>query len=297
MTNKYSELINNLKTLREKVILKNVGVSALAVLIAFNMLGSPKKTNATNEEKNSSSQELVIAHDKLVSYSLENHSISSNLMNDYNFDGLKKYDFSSINESKAIEEEPHELTLEEKREFLCGVFDVTDEELDKVFGGIFAEAQEDSIEDTVAVACTVFNRSISKVWVQSTANAFGINKDDVTIYDIFTAPSQFSVISDGRYKLFLGITEGDRYEAVLNYFYDTVTETDKAKEDVYNEESYHNFLSFRANGCEKPGRVKFSSRGNNYFSVLDEEDIIPLEERSYYQNMLEIEDDYGLTLK
>lgn len=157
------------------------------------------------------------------------------------------------NNLKEIEPVYVELTYEEKIERILSLYNLTEYELDVCCAITCAEAcgEGTNYEEAVNVINTAYNRIISKTWVAY----FGNN-----IYEQLTAPNQFIVYQNGRYKEYLGKTELPGYQAVIDFLSNTCSL--KA----------HNYLAFRSNQTKIDGSIMLVSGGNNYFSPLTDDD-------------------------
>ena len=74
------------------------------------------------------------------------------------------------------------------------------------------------------------------------------------------APNQFTVYQSGSYKRHINDTDSVGYQAIIDF--------------LYTEKIMHNYLSFRADYIKVSGSESFSPKGNNYFSVIKEENRI-----------------------
>ncbi len=148
-----------------------------------------------------------------------------------------------------------EPTYEEKIATILSTYNLTLEQLDICCAITIAEACDDgnNYAEATNVINTAYNRIISKTWV----TCFGDN-----IYDQLTAPNQFIVYQNGRYKKYLGRTDLPGYQAVIDFLSNT------------NDNKPHNYLAFRSNQTEVAGSIMLVEGGNNYFSKLNKEDAL-----------------------
>jgi len=151
-------------------------------------------------------------------------------------------------------------------------YDLTAEEFNVVAAVIMAEALGNSYEDAFNVATLVRNRRNSiryNTCPTITANfqALGVEFNGQSLYHIVRAPLQFEVIPNGRYLEFLGVTEGPKYQAVIDLFF-----------NVEIDGPVHNFLQFRSSCSAPGGRTQFTPGGNRFFDVLTQSDRMDIEE-------------------
>lgn len=151
------------------------------------------------------------------------------------------------------------LTEEEKKDYILERYNLTDYEFEVIVGIVLSEAQANSYDDAYAVINTIYNRTQSKRWVKYISNMYGDNKGTSLYYQAI-APNQFTVYKSGRYKKNMNNTKSKGYAAIIDF--------------LYTEDALHNYLSFRSNYIKIKGSVAFSSKGNNYFNELKEENRI-----------------------
>lgn len=150
-----------------------------------------------------------------------------------------------------------EPTDEEKIATILERENITREQLDVIIATVMGEAAPGSYLDAYAVINTFYNRKISKKWQNEVYKATGENKGD-NIYEQITLINQSEVYTSGRYKEFLGLSEGYAYEATIDF--------------LYSLDSMHDYLCFFASYGSREDREQFVDGGNLYYSVLEPED-------------------------
>lgn len=151
------------------------------------------------------------------------------------------------------------LTKEEKVEYILEKYNLTKKQFNVLTAIVLSEAQRNSYDDAYAVINTIYNRTQSKTWVKYISNMFGKNKG-YSLYYQAIAPNQFVVYQHGSYKKNLNKTDVSGYDAIIDF--------------LYTEDAIHNYLSFRSHNIKIKNSMAFSSKGNNYFNILKEENRI-----------------------
>ena len=164
-----------------------------------------------------------------------------------------KYSYISLDSYKTIS-----LTTEDKLNIILDKYNLTKEQFNVLKAIVLSEA-DNCYDDAYAVINTIYNRAHSKNWVRSVNNRFGSGKGSNLYYQAI-APGQFTVYSSGSYKKYLNNTSREGYKAIIDF--------------LYTEDIMHNYLSFRSHSIKIKGSVAFSTKGNNYFNVLKEENRI-----------------------
>jgi len=151
------------------------------------------------------------------------------------------------------------ITNQEKIDYILNKYNLTEYQFQVLCGVVLSEAEANSYEDAYAVINTVYNRTKSKSWVKYINNKYGKDKGYNMYYQVI-APNQFTVYQSGRYKKNMNNTKSVGYGAIIDF--------------LYTEEVMHNYLSFRSHSIKRKNSEAFSSRGNNYFNVLNDENRI-----------------------
>jgi len=151
------------------------------------------------------------------------------------------------------------ITKEDKIEYILDEYELTEYQFKVLCGIVLSEAEANSYEDAYAVINTIYNRTQSKSWVRSIGNRFGSDKGHNLYYQAI-APNQFVVYQSGSYKKNMNNTESVGYDAIIDF--------------LYTKDIMHNYLSFRSNYIKIKNSESFSSRGNNYFNILKDENRI-----------------------
>lgn len=154
-------------------------------------------------------------------------------------------------------EVPKVPTEEEKIATILERENITREQLDVIIATVMGEAAPGSYLDAYAVINTFYNRKLSNKWINE---VYRVTEEDVgnNIYEQITLINQSEVYTSGRYKEFLGLSEGYAYEATIDF--------------LYTLDSMHDYLCFFASYGDKEGREQFVEGGNLYYSLLEEED-------------------------
>jgi len=183
-------------------------------------------------------------------------------------DNAVSYDQEIIDNSLVTDDESDvvlEDEVENVFEQICCLYNLTPEELDVVCAIAMAEAKTASYEDAYAVINTIYNRTISNRWV-CYINKLHKNEVGESLYYQAITNGQFVVYENGRYKQFLGVREGDGYQAVIDF--------------LLTKDLIHDYLSFRSSNTNVKTFEQFVEGGNKYFDVLLEEDRIITQGRS-----------------
>lgn len=162
-----------------------------------------------------------------------------------------KYSYISLDSYKTIA-----ITTEDKINYILDNYNLTNEQFKVVVAIVLSEAEGNSYEDAYAVINTIYNRTHSKNWVRSVNKYFGQGKGNSLYYQAIS-PNQFTVYRSGAYKKHLNNTKSVGYQAIIDF--------------LYTEKVMHNYLSFRSHSIKVSGSETFSTKGNNYFNVMKEE--------------------------
>lgn len=162
---------------------------------------------------------------------------------------------------KEVATEPVE-TIPEKSELeqILEMYNLTEEELDVIIAIAITESNG-TYKDAYAVINTMWNRTVSKTWINYINSIYGQDVGKSLYYQAIT-PGQFVVYEEGRYLNNLGVREGNAYQAIIDF--------------LLTQNVMHNFLSFKSANTEVRGSTQFVSGGNNYHNEMDPEDKIEL---------------------
>jgi len=152
-----------------------------------------------------------------------------------------------------------EETREEKVAYILKKYNLTEYQFNVLSAIVLSEAESNSYNDAYAVINTIYNRTHSKSWVKFISNKFGKDTGGSLYYQAI-APNQFVVYQHGTYKKHLNNTTVVGYDAIIDF--------------LYTEDILHNYLSFRAHNIKRANSAAFSSKGNNYFNKLSDENRI-----------------------
>ena len=147
-------------------------------------------------------------------------------------------------------------TEKDKLNSILEKYSLTNNEFKVLCGIVLSEAESNSYEDAYAVINTIYNRTHSKNWVNSVNNHFGKDKG-YSLYYQAISPNQFTVYQSGAYKKHMNDTDSVGYNAIIDF--------------LYTEVVMHDYLSFRSHSIKVKNSESFSTKGNNYFNVLKEE--------------------------
>ncbi len=172
---------------------------------------------------------------------------------------------SIMNETTVVQDDSNiaekEVSMEEKVNYILEHYDLTLEQFEVIVAVVLAESKGAGTcyEDAYAVISTIYNRTLSKKWNDTVEQCMGDGTGSNLYYQVIT-PGQFSTYADEKYLEFLGVTNGNGYQAIIDL--------------LYTEQPVHSFLSFRASDQKADNRTQFISGGNWYFSELETEDRI-----------------------
>lgn len=162
-----------------------------------------------------------------------------------------KYSYTSLDSYKTVT-----ITNEEKVNYILKKYSLTKEQFKVLVAIVLSESEGNSYEDAYAVINTIYNRTHSKNWVRSVNGHFGKN-NGYNLYYQAISPNQFTVYKSGSYKKHLNNTTSIGYQAIIDF--------------LYTEKIMHNYLSFRSHSIKVTGSECFSTKGNNYFNLIKEE--------------------------
>ena len=153
---------------------------------------------------------------------------------------------------------------EEKEEYILHRYNLTQDEFDVVAAIAMAEAKYNSYEDTYNVINTIYNRTISKKWNKWVSSWRNDETGEIgrSLFIQATQSSQFIVYENKRFEQYLGVKEGEPYQAIIDF--------------LYTETSNHNYLCFRSASTNVEGANQLVEDGNKYFDELTEEDRLEL---------------------
>ena len=307
MTNK-----EHLVTLRSMAATAQVKRRASGVLCLYYFLNLmtqvayPPRISSKKEISKSSSSMIIMKKstapdpENLLFYSLENGSLVVDYLNFQNRhvhlfptsdevllgndDGMEQVEENPISEEHVEEateemtleegvEEPVEPTNDEKIEMICERYGLTKEEFDVIKAVVVAEAKWFSYEDAYAVINTIFNRSISAIWIYDVERLQGEGTGR-SMYHQVTQYHQFDPYwYSGTYKNYLE----DRPEtvpavqAVIDFLYGVPVEQENG-ETILLPARLHDYANFV--GYQIPHQYKsyaFVECGNNFGVPLKEE--------------------------
>ena len=156
--------------------------------------------------------------------------------------------------------ELEEITLEDKIENICSEFNLTEEEFNVVCAIVLAESKANSYDDAYAVINTIYNRTISNRWVTYISSLYDVTNAGESLYYQAITPGQFVIYENGRYKEFLGVREGEGFNAIIDF--------------LTTKKIVHDYLFFRSSDTEVSVFEQFTESGNKYFDVIEENDRI-----------------------
>ena len=153
------------------------------------------------------------------------------------------------------------IPLDTKLDYINKRWDLNEDQLTVLIKCVICEAARFSYIDAYAVTTTLMNRMSSYKWT----NGY---KD---IYEQLT--KRFGVYYRGDYKCYDDLDLDDLLDKYVG--------ASAVIDCLFSELPIHNATNFWSNGYENKNRVKFTTKGNNYFNEnnqLSFEDRIPAEE-------------------
>lgn len=163
------------------------------------------------------------------------------------------------NSYAVLEDSYHELSIKEKKKVILEQYKLTEDMYQIIASVVASESKANSYDDAYAVINTIYNRTLSKRWVNHINNIYGSGKGKNLYYQTI-APNQFTVYSSGSYKKYINNIPKTVEEAVINL--------------LYSEESLHNYLSFRSSSYKGANTVQYEKGGNKYFNEIAVNDYI-----------------------
>lgn len=164
---------------------------------------------------------------------------------------------SNLIKSENINSQKDETIIKTDEDKILEMYDLTEEEFNIICAIAMTEAKTNSYEDAYAVINTMYNRTISKTWIDWISDYHGKDVGRSLYYQAIT-PGQFVVYENGRYTMNLGVREGDSYQAVIDF--------------LLTKELKHDYLSFKSSNTELHDYEQFVVGGNKYHNILLEED-------------------------
>ena len=157
--------------------------------------------------------------------------------------------------SYAIVDESYkkELSYSEKKKIVLEKYNLTENMYQVLASVVASESKANSYNDAYAVINTIYNRTMSKRWVNHINNVYGSGKGKNLYYQVI-APNQFTVYSSGSYKKYMNNIPKTVEEAIIDL--------------LYTEETLHNYLSFRSSNYQGANTVQYDEGGNKYFNEI-----------------------------
>ena len=236
---------------------KNNSCIALAIIIFSSTSGFTNKNNYyTTADYKASQTILADLHLNNSLYEILNDTVQ--IMPE----GNNSVEINDKNKSE------NENTDEMKIQFILERFNLTKEQFDTLVAIVLAESKWDSYEDAYSVINTIYNRTISKNWINY-VNYLGKDGTGTNLYYQSICPNQFIVYQNGSYLSFLNNDNSDRqgYKAIIDF--------------LTTGEKMHNFLSFVASDCGKEKYLQFVEKGNCYYNELTDDDMVTAENRIF----------------
>lgn len=177
----------------------------------------------------------------------------------------------SIKIANGVREKLSCFSLEEKYEYALNKIKVSKEELDTVLAVLGVESGPTYYVDGFATMTNVLNRGISYKYSYYIAAQLGIDFP-ISIYHHIVAPSQYGPFWSKSYLDNMGKYDNVTVEAFL----DAICSYDLAPR-------MHDYLNFYEWENQEHHGVYYVEYGNKFERILQDNDIIPLEERYYYE--------------
>lgn len=148
-----------------------------------------------------------------------------------------------------------------KIERILEKYELSLEEFNVVVAIVLAESKANSYEDAYAVINTIYNRTKSVRWNASIDNYWHEERGRSLYYQAIHQ-NQFVVYQSGAYLKYLNdeVCNYPGYQAVIDMLYDEIP--------------MHNYLKFLSSSNTSRYREQFVEGGNNYYSILTDEDLI-----------------------
>ena len=168
---------------------------------------------------------------------------------------------------------PAIVTNEEKINIICEKYNLTKDQFNVIVAVVLAEAESNSYEDAYAVINTIYNRSISSVWIYDVDNLQGSGLG-TNIYNQVIQKGQFDVYwSSKSYLNFLDVLPEEQpgAQAVIDFLYGVPVELEDGT-TIYLPERLHNYVNFVGQGVTPSYKYyTFTSHGNRYGVAMKEE--------------------------
>ena len=142
-----------------------------------------------------------------------------------------------------------------KKEYILEHYNLTEKQFDTLCAIVLSEATTNSYEDAYAVINVIYNRAHDKKWINSVDKTFGKGKGESLYYQAIS-PNQFVVYQKGTYLRNMNNTKSVGYDAILDF--------------LYEENTLHNYLSFRSNFVKINNYETFTDNGNKFFNLMNE---------------------------
>ena len=114
------------------------------------------------------------------------------------------YSYNIILKSSSVsleEVSKKELTYKEKKNIILKKYNLSENMYQVLASIVASESKANSYNDAYAVINTIYNRTMSKRWVNHINNTYGSGKGDNLYYQAI-APNQFTVYSSGSTYVF-----------------------------------------------------------------------------------------------
>ena len=171
------------------------------------------------------------------------------------------------------------VSKEEKINWILGEYNINRYQFNVLCAMVLHEAKANNYTDSYAVISTMYNRTVTKKWIDYINSVMGRGCG----YNIYC-----QAIAPGQYVPY------NQYKGLIPKINNTVAE--QATIDMlYSKQPNHPYTSFRSAGSPSKGRVQLVPGGNRYFSLVQKDDnyVVALETEqngNYYD--ININEDY-----
>lgn len=171
------------------------------------------------------------------------------------------------------------ISKEEKINWILGEYNINRYQFNVLCAMVLHEAKANNYTDSYAVISTMYNRTVTKKWIDYINSVMGRGCG----YNIYC-----QAIAPGQYVPY------NQYKGLIPKINNTVAE--QATIDMlYSKQPNHPYTSFRSAGSPSKGRVQLVPGGNRYFSLVQKDDnyVVALETEqngNYYD--ININEDY-----
>lgn len=225
-----------------------------------NVPTSPSTSDVANQEI--PLNEEIIAFENLYNQEFsEQEEVTEKI--EENIEETEVLESDTFEETEVLESQ---ISEETEIDQILEMYGLTEEQFNVLCAIVMTEAKPNSYEDAYAVINTIYNRTISKLWVREINRFYNSDNAGRSLYYQAIMPNQFVVYETGLYKKNLNVRSGSSYQAVIDF--------------LLTKELKHDYLSFKSSDTIKSSDTNFSEHeqfvegGNKYHNIMSEEDRI-----------------------